>query len=177
MADLSVRALDEDDWQVYRDLRLAALQESPDAFVDSYETESRHDEQFWRERLRRTIRFVAERNAEPIGVVGLGLNDKDAEIGEIFSLWVAPDARVTHVAWYLVGAAAKQAYQDGRKRLYFWVGSENVPAIGFASNFGFRPTSERRPKRVSSNESDEDEVAMVMPLAADPSSVKNPFIS
>ena len=177
MADLRARALDEDDWQVYRDLRLAALQESPGAFVDSYGTESTYDETFWRERMRRGRRFVAELDGKKVGLVGLGLHNDDPEIGEVFGLWSAPEARGSHVAWYLVGAAAKQAYEDGRKRLYFWVGSENVPAIGFASNFGFRPTSERRPKRVSSNESDEDEVAMVMPLAADPSSVKNPFIS
>src|SRR5680860_657179 len=177
MADISARALNEDDWQVYRDLRLSGLQESPEAFVDSYDTESKYDEQFWRERLRGGRRFAAARNGQTVGLVGLGLHNDDPEVGEIFGLWVAPEARVTHVAWYLVGAAAKQAFEDGRKRLYFWVGSDNVPAIGFASNFGFRPTSERRPKRDSRDASDEDEVAMVMPLAADPSSVKNPFIS
>src|SRR5680860_334974 len=101
MADISARALNEDNWQVYRDLRLSGLQESPEAFVDSYDTESKYDEQFWRERLRGGRRFAAARNGQTVGLVGLGLHNDDPEVGEIFGLWVAPEARVTHVAWYL----------------------------------------------------------------------------
>jgi hypothetical protein len=33
MSEISVRALEESDWQLYREVRLAALQESPQAFV------------------------------------------------------------------------------------------------------------------------------------------------
>ena len=35
MSEINVKVLGEEDWQVYRDLRLAALQESPAAFVDT----------------------------------------------------------------------------------------------------------------------------------------------
>jgi len=33
MSEISVRVLQEDDWQAYRQVRLAALQESPEAFL------------------------------------------------------------------------------------------------------------------------------------------------
>ena len=174
MTDISARVLGEEDWQVYRELRLTALRESAGAFVSSYDEESQYDEEFWRERMRRAHRLVAERNGEAVGVVGLGLHDKNPEVGEIFGLWVAPEARGTRVAWRLVGAVAEQAFRDGRRRLYFWVGSDNGPAVAFASTFGFRPTSERRPTRVASQVDGEEEVAMVLPLSADPSSVRNP---
>ena len=40
MADIDVRDLTETDWPIYRKLRLAALQESPGAFVGTYADES-----------------------------------------------------------------------------------------------------------------------------------------
>jgi len=36
MSEISVRVLREDDWQAYRQVRLAALQESPEAFLAAH---------------------------------------------------------------------------------------------------------------------------------------------
>jgi ribosomal protein S18 acetylase RimI-like enzyme len=176
MSDSHARVLSESDWQVCRDLRLEALHESPDSFVASYDEESKYDEQTWRARMRGARWLVAERDGKRVGVVGLGLHDQDPEAGEIFGLWVEPQARGNRVAWGLVRDAAEQAFAEGRRRLYFWVGSDNGPAVAFASTFGFRPTSERR-LALDANEVDgADEVAMVLPLAPDPSSVTNPLL-
>jgi ribosomal protein S18 acetylase RimI-like enzyme len=174
MSDTRTRLLSEADWQVYRDLRLEALRESPDSFVDSYDEEAQYDEQSWRQRLRRARWLLAERDGNAVGVAGLGAHDQDPETGEIFGLWVAPQSRGCRVAWSLVRAAAEQAMADGRRRLYFWVGSDNGPAVAFASTFGFRPTSERRLARAAHEADSAPEVAMVLSLAPDPSSVTNP---
>ena len=40
MTEIIVRALDEDAWAEYRAIRLAALKESPEAFVATHEEES-----------------------------------------------------------------------------------------------------------------------------------------
>lgn len=191
MGEITTRLLGEEDWQTYRELRLAALKDSPDAFVADYEDEAEYDEAFWRERMRRAYRLVAEDDGEMVGVVGLGRHEEDDEAGEIFGLWVAPGARGSRVAWRLVTACAQQAYRDGRKRVYFWVDADNGPAVAFASNFGFRPTAERRPIRkrgepappraadpaAEADDADQDfterpavdeEVAMVLPLTSDP---------
>lgn len=172
MSDITVRDLTESDWPTYRELRLAALQDSPAAFLGSYDVESHKEEEFWRDRIRTAHRFVAERDSKPVGVVGLGAHGDDAKDGEVFDLWVAPEARALHVAIALVTAAATQSAKEGRTRLFFWAFSDSAPAIAFASNFGFRPTSLRRP----TNENGEDEVAMVLSLSADPHSVINPWI-
>ena len=103
MSEISVRALGEDDWQVYRDIRLAALQEAPGAFVATRAQEEAFDEQVWRQRVRRSRRLVAERDGSPLGVVSLGQTDEPyAGTGELFGLWVAPEARGSGVAWKLV---------------------------------------------------------------------------
>ena len=61
MTDISVRSLGEDDWQDYRLVRLAALRESPEAFVATVDEEEAFDDDLWRERMRRSARLVAER--------------------------------------------------------------------------------------------------------------------
>ncbi|MDN5896271.1 MAG: GNAT family N-acetyltransferase, partial [Nocardioides sp.] len=164
-------------WQLYRDVRLAALKDAPEAFVARFEHEASYDDGFWRERMIRAHRFVAERGDELVGLVCLGLHNEDPETGEVFGLWTAPKVRGEHAAWGLVSAAGRKAAEDGCKQLYYWAGSDNASAVGFASSFGFRPTEERRPVRVAegATEKDADEVAMVLPLAADPSRSPNPY--
>ncbi len=45
MAEITVRALSEDEWDEYRSIRLEALRESPEAFVATYaERASGHNE-------------------------------------------------------------------------------------------------------------------------------------
>ena len=172
MSEISVRALGEDDWQVYRDIRLAALQEAPGAFVATRAQEEVFDEQVWRQRVRRSRRLVAERDGSPLGVVSLGQADEPyAGTGELFGLWVAPEARGSGVAWKLVEAGAEQALQDGRSHLSYWVGTDNGRAVAFASSFGFRPSANRRPMRVASEADGAEEMAMVLPLGVDPGSV------
>ena len=172
MTDVTVRVLGEDDWTAFRAIRLAALGDAPDAFAASVEDEQGYDENFWRLRLRRSARLLAEGDltgSEPIrlGVVSLGEGkDDDGRVAEIFGLWVAPAARGTGVATKLVEASAERARQDGRTHVSYWVGTDNGRAVAFASGIGFRPTDFRRPMRVASDDS-EEEIAMVLPLGDD----------
>lgn len=171
MSEINVRALGEEEWQVYREVRLTALQESPEAFVASRAQEEGLDEQRWRERMRKSRRLVAERDGTVLGVVSMGEADEpNALTAELFGLWVAPEARGTGVAWKLVEAGAEHALRDGRSHLTYWVGTDNGRAVAFASSFGFRPGSTRRPMRVASEEDGAEEMAMVLPLGVDPGS-------
>ena len=171
MSEISVRALEESDWQVYREVRLAALQESPQAFVTTYAEEVTQPEQYWRNRMVRAHRLLAERGGTRLGVVSVEMTDGDAQSADLCDLWVTPEARNTGIASRLVQAAADQASRDGRTKLYYWVSTENGRAIGFASNAGFRVTSERRTTRIENREFGDQEVAFVLSLASDPGAV------
>ena len=103
MTDITVRPLGEDDWEDYRSVRLAALRESPEAFVATVEQEEAYDEDFWRQRMQRSARLVAEREGRAIGVVSVGTATGNEETaGELFGLWVRPEARGSGVATRLV---------------------------------------------------------------------------
>ncbi len=177
MSEITVRALGEDDWPVYRAVRLAALQDSPEAFVASRAQEESFGEERWRDRVRRSRRLVAERDGSVVGVVSLGQGEEPyAHTAELFGLWVPPQARGTGVAWKLVEAGAEQALRDGRSHLSYWVGTDNGRAVAFASSFGFRPGSTRRPMRVASEEDGAEEMVMVLPLGVYPGSVPSTSI-
>jgi ribosomal protein S18 acetylase RimI-like enzyme len=167
MTEISVRRLGEEDWAEYRRTRLRALKESPEAFVASVEEEAEFDDERWRDRMRRSQRLLALRDDEALGVVSVGSeNTADDAVGELFGLWVSPDARGTGVARRLLEAAARAARESHMKHLVYWVGTDNGRAVAFASSFGFRPTDNRRPMRIRGLDQDEDaeEMAMVLPL-------------
>ncbi|MFX4287655.1 N-acetyltransferase family protein [Janibacter sp. G349] len=170
MSEITVRALTEDEWETYRTLRLEALQESPEAFVADHDTEAAEPEEFWRARMERSVRLVAETEGEQVGVVSIGSvsEDKGETAGQLFGLWVNPQWRGRSVAANLVRQGARIAADQGLRHLYYWVGSDNGRAVAFASSFGFRPTDDRRPMRVAGVDGEaEEEIALVMALGED----------
>ncbi len=166
MKDITVRSLGVDEWERYRSVRLTALQESPAAFVATHEEEAAEPEEFWRTRMQRSTRLLAEREGVALGIASVGAAD-DPGVAQLFGLWVHPDARGSGVATELVRAGARAAATAGNRQLLYWVGTENGRAVAFASGFGFRPTAQRRPMRVVSEDDGEEEVAMTLPLAGD----------
>jgi ribosomal protein S18 acetylase RimI-like enzyme len=166
VTELTVRVLDEAEWQTYRRIRLASLESDPQAFAAGLSEERGYDEELWRSRMRRSRRLLAERGHDEVGVASVGqARDEDGKaegVAELFGMWVRPQDRGTNAASELVTAAAAQARRDGYRLLRLWVSTDNGRAIGFYSGYGFRPGDERRP--MVTDESVE-EVAMVMPLS------------
>ncbi|MEO7070488.1 MAG: GNAT family N-acetyltransferase [Nostocoides sp.] len=169
MADISVRSLSEDDWQTYRAARLAALAESPEAFVANAEEEQAFPEDEWRDRMNRSHRLLAEVEGASAGVASVGgvPDDGSPNVAQLFGLWVRPASRGTGVASALVSAGAQTARDNGKTHLAYWVGTDNGRAVAFASGFGFRPTDSRRPMRVVSEDDGAEEICMVLPLGVD----------
>ena len=170
----TVRVLGESEWSLYREARLRALAESPASFTATLADEADRDEQFWRDRMTRSFRLLAERGAVSQGIVSLGAYEQDPSAAEVFGLYVDPDARGTGVSWRLLQTAAALAIQNGYTQLYYWVGTDNGRAVGFAKNFGFRTTDNRRPSRSSDLQFGEEEMAMVLSLEPDATSAPNP---
>ncbi|MDP9220335.1 MAG: GNAT family N-acetyltransferase [Actinomycetota bacterium] len=177
MNDVTVRALTEDDWKTYRQMRLAGLKESPAAFVSTYQEEESFEEDFWRLRMRRSTRLLAERDGVPVGIASTGdakpideIDEARQNVAEIFGMWVDPESRGTGVAWRLVDAAAAEAHKQNRSHLMLWVVIDNGRAVAFYSSYGFRPSDSRRPVRTDASLT---EMAMVLPVRDDPGAVPN----
>ncbi len=174
MSEITVRPLEVEEWEHYRSVRLMALKDSPDAFVASYEEESAEDEAFWKARMERSVRLLAERDGEPNGIASVGAVGEDQpDASQLFGLWVTPEARGSGVATALVRAGAVAAAEGGKRQLLYWVGTDNGRVVAFASGFGFRPTAQRRPMRVVSEDDGEEETAMTLPLTGDRGAIPN----
>ncbi|NMG32738.1 GNAT family N-acetyltransferase, partial [Aromatoleum evansii] len=136
MTALTVRTLGEDDWQIYRDVRLSALEESPEAFAASSSAEKQLDESAWRRRMARARRILAtDENGDKVGVVSLRSDvrdDEESPYGELFGLWVTPDARGTGVAVALLEAVLEQARKESLGAVIYWVGTDNARGVAFA---------------------------------------------
>ena len=173
MPELTVRVLGEQDWPIYREVRLAALQESPSVFGDTHDQEAAADETYWRSQLTAARRIVAELDGIPRGVVSVGRLREEPGSMELFGLWVDPTVRSAGVTGRLVETAATLVAAEGAEQLCSWVGTENGPAIGFAIGFGFRITSHRRPADSGDHTLGDTEIALVLPLEDDPHTVPN----
>lgn len=168
MPEINVRRLGVEDWAEFRAVRLTALQESPEAFVAARDDEEAEPEDFWRERMARSTRLLAEVDGAPVGVASVGEYSDEEGAAQLFGLWVEPAKRGTGVASALVREGARAAADSGHRQLLYWVGTDNGRAVAFASGFGFRPTSDRRPMRVRSDDDGEEEIAMTLSLTQDP---------
>lgn len=104
---LEAREVGPDDWRLWRELRLAALAEAPEAFGSTLAEWQDATETRWRERLSipGAIDLVAYVDGEPAGMATGVPSDGHAAV-ELISMWVSPAARGRGVGDRLIGAVA-----------------------------------------------------------------------
>lgn len=136
--------------QLYRSIRLRALQADPDAFGSSFERESAFDDAQWQQRVdgiegRPGTIFVARLTAAlqlpatasmPLGVVGIG-ESATPGVATLWGMWVAPTARGRGVSGQLVDAAEHWASEHGCASITLWVHRSNTAAIELYERRGF----------------------------------------
>ncbi|MER8186103.1 GNAT family N-acetyltransferase [Kitasatospora sp. NPDC094015] len=132
-----------DEWTRYRDVRLAALAQAPEAFGSTHAREAAFTEERWRERLTARNTVIAELDGAPCGLAGLvGAGDGRAEL---VSMWVHPRARGRGVGDLLVRAVIERAEELGRPEVRLWVAEGNAPAERLYDRHGFARTGEEQP--------------------------------
>jgi len=139
---LTVRRLQADEWQTYREVRLAMLQESPSAFGSTHQQESaRRGGQVWRQRLRDNgvlLARVGRTSAGSAMYSGYGIADP----GEcaLYGMWVDPRFRRIGVGQALVQAVVARARAEGKRRVVLYVVAGNTGARLLYEREGFVAT-------------------------------------
>lgn len=145
---LTVAVLGPEDWRVWRRIRLAALAESPMAFLSRLEDwQGEGDtEERWRARLAApgSTCLVALRGSEPCGMVSGTADREGRAVTWLESLWVKPEARGTGVVDRLVQAVAEGAREQGHSAVMLEVRESNTRAAAAYRRLGFAPTGEVR---------------------------------
>ena len=141
-----VRVLGGDDWPAWRDIRLRALQDSPDAFGSTYAREVAFAETDWRRRLEDpdAVSVLALDGPRPVGMGG-GFQDLPGWL-HVVAMWVEPGARGQGIGQRLLSTIHRWA--DSRNlRLHLDVSTASPRARQVYERYGFRVTGETRPIR------------------------------
>ncbi|MFE7526863.1 GNAT family N-acetyltransferase [Kitasatospora sp. NPDC057542] len=143
MVTLTLRTLTTADWPLWRDLRLAALTDAPDAFKAGLADWHQGGEDRWRDRLHlpdahHVVAFLA---GGPVGLAG-GLPGSPDGVRELRSLWVAPQARGRGVADRLIEEVERWARATGGTTLRLAVLPGNQAAFALYRRHGFVPLAE-----------------------------------
>ena len=140
MSTTGVRPLATAEWRLYREIRLAALAQAPEAFSSTLAREEAFSEVVWRQRLSGRNQFIAECQNEPCGLVGI-IPDGPAA-AELVSMWVHPAYRGRGVGGALVSAALDWAHERGARSVRLWVAEGNLSAENLYTAKGFVRTGE-----------------------------------
>src|ERR1700704_1607611 len=146
---MRIRELERRERALYRELRLRALAESPDAFGRKLVDELTRSDADW---IRLTesvttpggqVMLVAEEAGRPLGLA-FGIFDKErAKTGHVGGMWVDPGARGRGAGRALLDAAIAWARSRGLGRLELWVTQGNSPAVRLYERAGFADTGRR----------------------------------
>ncbi len=162
-----VREVTAGDAEAFRDIRLEALRDAPEAFGSTYAREVAFAEADWQRRIARGGNFLGylpEASAtEPAGLIG-GYQE-DPETVELVSMYVRPRARGRGVGEALIATVIDWAAARNATFVHLWVTEPNKPARLLYERCGFTPTGERQP--LPSNPA-LGEVAMSRPLTSAP---------
>ena len=136
---MAVRALSSEDVDVYRSIRLEALQSDPGAFGSTYEHELAYDEDTWVRRMsgfggNPGQVFVAENHGGPVGMVGIAAGD-DAAV--LWGMWVREAARGSGIGRELLHATIDWAGTAGASSIVLQVAKGNDGAQQLYKRFGF----------------------------------------
>lgn len=132
--------------ELLRKLRLRALQDAPDAFLENYNDASKQPLKHWQANAKKhatsphAVNFFGFFNGELLGMVGAYIADSEPDIVNLCAMWVAPEARHQGVGKALVERVIRWAEQAHVSKVRLWVNRENVGAAQFYHRCGFHNT-------------------------------------
>jgi ribosomal protein S18 acetylase RimI-like enzyme len=134
---LVLRVLTEDDWELWRALRLEALAEAPYAFSSRLDDWSSAPEERWRARLRGpdVLNLVASVDGRPAGMAS-GVPGDEPDTVEVISMWIDPATRGCGVADTLVRTIERWAGDRGALTLRLGVFELNARARALYARLG-----------------------------------------
>ena len=153
----SVRPFLLQEWRVYRDLRLRALADSPDAFSGTLvEGKDRPDAE-WSGRLaagsdpRWNFPVVAEVSGEAIGLAWGRIEPSESDVAHLYQMWVDPKYRNLGVGQMLLRAVITWAGDANARYLDLCVTCGDSPAARLYARAGFMPVGDPEPLRPGSS--------------------------
>jgi GNAT superfamily N-acetyltransferase len=134
-----------DSWRELRDVRLAALRESPHAFVSDIATEAALEETYWRNCIE-SATWVAVRDGGHIVGVACSLTAPEEPLARyVESVWVDARYRCRGILTSMLEKLRQDAWLRGAMQLRLWVLDTNGAARQAYLRLAFRVDSRQKP--------------------------------
>ncbi len=140
---ITVRRIEPSEWRSYRELRLRALQDAPDAFGSTYGLEQSKPDHFWADRLSAAAAsgqdapLFAMDGDRICGLAWCKRDPDDPQRANLFQMWVAPESRGLGAGRQLLLAALDWAQAVGARRVRLGVTVGDSPATRLYLANGF----------------------------------------
>jgi GNAT superfamily N-acetyltransferase len=144
LAELVIQRLAAGDWAAFREIRLAALRDAPEAFGSTAADAQRLGEEEWRRRLEQRAVFLVEVSSQRVGLAA-GIGGEQPGEAELVSMWVAPAWRGYGAGDRLVEAVLAWAEGEGFLTVHLWVAQGNARAERLYARHGFAATGRVQP--------------------------------
>ncbi len=138
-------------------MRLAALSESPHAFLGKLKKESLYDEADWRETFRSASWHGFFAACTIVGIAKSSILAEYPEERYVESFWVRPDHRKLQIGRRMLQSIVAEARREQCRVIRLSVLRRNQPAVDAFYRLGLATIVPHR--------SSEDEVCLEMPLA------------
>jgi GNAT superfamily N-acetyltransferase len=152
----TVRTFESGEWLSYKDLRLRALAESPDAFGSTLAREQDRTDAEWSSRLASGLNFgldlplMAEVDGAPAGLAWGRIEQANLNVANLYQMWVAPEYRRLGLGQMLLEAVIAWARIKGASYLDLAVTFRHSPAMRLYTRLGFEPAGPLEPLRPGS---------------------------
>jgi len=147
---MQIKRVTSDEWGELRDIRLAALQESPDAFGGTYAASVARTDEWWVEWARKSAEsdeqamFLAWDGETPVGIAGTFFDDPD---WVVIAMWVAPTRRGEGLGRRLLDAVVEFQRGRGATESVLGVVEGNGAAQALYERYGYVDTGIANPLR------------------------------
>lgn len=167
MDKIEIVSLKPEEWQLYRDIRLKALKEEPQAFGSTYVDNSKRPDEFWMQRLDDASKMFsqwlvfAKVDKKIVGMVGAFLEKLDE--AHVIAVYVVPEAREKGISKMLMKELLAKIKTNGEiKKIVVDVNPEQVAALNLYKHSGFRITKKYRLVLGDGNEHDVYQLQMLV---------------
>jgi len=141
-----IKILTCDDWSGLRDIRLSALDDSPDSFLATHEQESSYTEQRWRTELARGHWHVGFVDGLEVSLLGVTREPgRPAHERFLEYLWVSPRWRRSGVGFQFFSQVLDCLQGGGVRTVFVWVMAGNDTAERLYRKAGFDPVGKPVP--------------------------------
>lgn len=134
---IKIKNIADDQWPVYRQIRLEALKEEPQAFGRSLKEEQEFSEERWRRRASNPYCLVAFQGNRPVGTVSGYLDDERGH-AHLVGMYVSAPARGQGVGSRLIKRLVENFALHGEvEKIVLTVNQQQVHAVNLYRKLGF----------------------------------------